>query len=424
MNIRERVGHQFRDLQGADLDLLAYITAIVVGAILVAISKAIDAPTFILILIPILIIGGYIAACFLIPRLELRRDQLGDNVYYLGFVLTLVSLTTTLIRFSENPSNSEIISNFGLALVATIVGIVGRTVLNQMRKDPLAIEKESRLELAKASNQLRAQVMSSVEDFASLHRQMKQVQEEAMNDVKDAYRTMGQGLSKAVVESVQEFSEGVSQLNSSLDAHNLAMNRSIDKLSDVSDKLSELDLDPSKIVTLSDALSTFAEGVQERVKEVSEQLIETNSKVSSVAASFDQSLTSLNQSIDSFGNRLDTLGTSAEDIGPRIAEMEEVTGILANIQRESISTGEALQNFNTTLTNMSNGLNLYGQSDVKLDDVSVQLNHLVKVSADLIEKIAQNLADADSILAAIKQREEDSKFSITRLFSSSDKKED
>ena len=73
---------------------------------------------------------------------------------------------------------------------------------------------------------------------------------------------------------------------------------------------------------------------------------------------------------------------------------------------------------------MSNGLNLYGQSDVKLDDVSVQLNHLVKVSADLIEKIAQNLADADSILAAIKQREEDSKFSITRLFSSSDKKED
>ena len=52
--------------------------------------------------------------------------------------------------------------------------------------------------------------MSSVEDFASLHRQMKQVQEEAMNDVKDAYRTMGQGLSKAVVESVQEFSKGLS----------------------------------------------------------------------------------------------------------------------------------------------------------------------------------------------------------------------
>ena len=424
MNIRERVGHQFRDLQSADLDLLAYITAIVVGAILVAISKALYAPTFILILIPVLIIGGYVAACFLIPRLELRRDQLGDNVYYLGFILTLVSLTTTLIRFSENPSDSEIISNFGLALVATIVGIVGRTVLNQMRKDPLAIEKESRLELAKASSQLRAQVMSSVEDFASLHRQMKQVQEEAMNDVKDAYRTMGQGLSEAVVESVQEFSEGVTQLNSSLDAHNLAMNRSIDKLSDVSDKLSELDLDPSKIVTLSHALSTFAEGVQERVQEVSEQLIETNAKVSSVAASFDQSLTSLNQSIDSFGSRLKTLGTSAEEMGPRIAEMEEVTGVLANIQRESISTGEALQNFNTTLTNMSNGLNLYGQSDVKLDDVSVQLNQLVKVSADLIAKIAQNLADADSILAEIKQREEDSKFSLTRFFSSSDKKED
>jgi methyl-accepting chemotaxis protein len=424
VNIRDRVGHQFRDLQGADLDLLAYITAIIIGALFVAISKALDAPTILLTLIPIFIIGGYIVACFLIPKLELRRDQLGDNVYYLGFILTLVSLTTTLIRFSENPSDSEIVSNFGLALVATIVGIVGRTVLNQMRKDPLAIEKESRLELAKASSQLRAQVMSSVEDFASLHRQMKQVQEEAMKDVKDAYRSMGQGLSQAVVESVQEFSGGVAQLNSSLDAHNLAMNRSIDKLSDVSERLSELDLDPSKIVTLSDALSTFADGVQERVQEVAEQLVETNSRVSSVAASFDQSLASLNKSIDSFGNRLDMLGDSAEDIGPRIAEMEEVTGVLANIQRESISTSEALQNFNTSLTNMSNGLNLYSQSDVKLDDVSVQLNHLVKVSSDLIEKIAQNLANAESILATIRQRDEDSKFSISRLFSSSDKSKD
>ena len=144
MNIRERVGHQFRDLQGADLDLLAYITAIVVGAILVAISKAIDAPTFILILIPILIIGGYIAACFLIPRLELDAISL-ETTFIISDSFLLASLTTTLIRFSENPSNSEIISNFGLALVATIVGIVGRTVLNQMRKDPLAIEKESAL---------------------------------------------------------------------------------------------------------------------------------------------------------------------------------------------------------------------------------------------------------------------------------------
>ena len=424
MSRQERVGQQFRSLQNADWDLLAYVIAAVVGSILVGFSKYLDAPLIVLITIPILVIGGYIASCFLIPRLDLRRDQLGDNVYYLGFLLTLVSLTVTLIRFSENSSDNEIVSNFGLALVATIVGITGRTVLNQMRKDPLAIEKESRLELAKASSQLRAQVMSSVEDFASLHRQMKQVQEEAMNDVKDAYRTMGQGLSEAVIESVQEFSEGVTQLNSSLDAHNLAMNRSIDKLSDVSDKLSELDLDPSKIVTLSDALSTFAEGVQERVQEVSEQLIETNAKVSSVTASFDQSLTSLNQSIDSFGNRLDTLGTSAEDIGPRIAEMEEVTGVLANIQRESISTGEALHRFNTSLVNMSNGLNQYGQSDVKLDDVSAQLNQLVTVSSDLIEKIANNLSDAEQVLSSIKKREEESKFSFSKLFSGSDKNED
>lgn len=424
MSRQERVGQQFRSLQNADWDLLAYVIAAVVGSILVGLSKYLDAPLIVLITIPILVIGGYIASCFLIPRLDLRRDQLGDNVYYLGFLLTLVSLTVTLIRFSENSSDNEIISNFGLALVATIVGITGRTVLNQMRKDPLAIEKESRLELARASSQLRAQVMSSVEDFASFHRQMKQVQEEAMTDVKEAYRTMGQGLSEAVVESVQEFSAGVVQLNSSLDAHNFAMNRSIEKLSDVSEKLAELELDPSKIVTLSEALSSFADGVKGQIEDVSAQLVETNSKVTEVSSSFDESLEALSESIDGFSDKLDALGSSAENIGPRIAEMGSVTDVLAKIQEESRTTGEALHRFNTSLVNMSNGLNQYGQSDVKLDDVSAQLNQLVTVSSDLIEKIAKNLSDAEQVLSSIKKREEESKFSFSKLFSGSDKNED
>jgi chromosome segregation ATPase len=424
MSRQEKVGQQYRNLQNADWDLLAYVIAALVGSILVGFSKYLDAPLIVLITIPILVIGGYIASCFLIPRLDLRRDQLGDNVYYLGFLLTLVSLTVTLIRFSENSSDNEIISNFGLALVATIVGITGRTVLNQMRKDPLAIEKESRLELARASSQLRAQVMSSVEDFASFHRQMKQVQEEAMTDVKEAYRTMGQGLSEAVVESVQEFSAGVVQLNSSLDAHNLAMNRSIEKLSDVSEKLAELELDPSKIVTLSEALSSFADGVKEQIEDVSAQLVETNSKVTEVSSSFDESLEALSESIDGFGDKLDALGSSAENIGPRIAEMGSVTDVLAKIQEESRTTGEALQRFNTSLVNMSNGLNQYEQSDVKLDDVSAQLNQLVTVSADLIEKIAHNLSDAEQVLSSLKKREEESKFSFSKLFSGSDKNED
>lgn len=423
MSRQERVGQQFRKLKTADWDLWAYVIAAFIGSLLVGSSKYLDAPLLVLIAIPLLVICSYIAVCFLIPRLDLRRDQLGDNVYYLGFLLTLVSLTVTLIRFSENSSDSEIISNFGLALVATIVGITGRTVLNQMRKDPLAIEKESRLELARASSELRAQVMSSVEDFASFHRQMKQVQEEAMTDVKEAYRTMGQGLSEAVVESVQEFSAGVVQLNSSLDAHNLAMHRSIEKLSDVSDKLAELELDPSKIVTLSEALSSFADGVQEQIQNVSDQLLETNARVTEVASSFDDSLASLSQSIDAFGDKLDALGSSAEDIGPRIAEMGSVTDVLAKIQDESRTTGEALQSFNASLINMSNGLNQYGQSDVKLDDVSQQLNQLVQVSSDLIEKIAHNLSDAEQVLATIKKREEDSKFSFSKLFSGSDKNE-
>ena len=195
-------------------------------------------------------------------------------------------------------------------------------------KDPLSVEKESRVELARASSRLRSQVMSSVEDFASLHRQMKQVQEQAMSDVKDAYRAMGQGLSEAVVESVQEFNSGVEQLNRSLESHNHAMNRSIQKLSEVSDKLSELDLDPSQIVTLSDALGAFADGVENKIEKLSVKIAENNQSVEITSGSFEASIKDLSSRVDEFGAKLGDLGSSAEAVQPKVSALLQITETL------------------------------------------------------------------------------------------------
>ena len=75
---------------------------------------------------PFFIMLCYIAFC------GTRADIIGDNIYYLGFLLTLVSLAYTLYKFtSADAEIDQIIKNFGIALSTTLIGVVGRVYFNQ-----------------------------------------------------------------------------------------------------------------------------------------------------------------------------------------------------------------------------------------------------------------------------------------------------
>ena len=66
-----------------------------------------------------------------------RRDRAGDDLYYLGLLLTLVSLIYALVSlFVFSPEAGDVqarvdtlIGNFGIALISTVAGILGRILL-------------------------------------------------------------------------------------------------------------------------------------------------------------------------------------------------------------------------------------------------------------------------------------------------------
>lgn len=73
----------------------------------------------------------------------IRRDRAGDDLYYLGLLLTLVSLIYALVwLFIVNdtgdvqPRVHEMIGNFGIALVSTVAGILGRILLQDTSGEP------------------------------------------------------------------------------------------------------------------------------------------------------------------------------------------------------------------------------------------------------------------------------------------------
>ena len=181
-------------LANKDLAPFAFIIFAVAGAALIGLSKWMLLPTVMIILIPIVVLLGYTFISWTLPRLELRRDQIGDNAYYLGFILTLVSLTITLAQYSSSANEDFIVSNFGTALVSTVLGIFIRSVISQFRKDVVGVERDMHASLREASIQLRSQIFASIEGFGSLHRQMAQVTEEAVSDVAIAHTKFAEGL--------------------------------------------------------------------------------------------------------------------------------------------------------------------------------------------------------------------------------------
>ena len=116
----------------------------------------------------------------------MRPDLLGDNIYYLGFLFTLVSLAYTLYKYSSNENEVEvIIQNFGVALATTLLGLVGRVYFSQVKEDPAIFEKAVRVSLADQASTLIGVIANIRVDLLTMQTSIQQNIEEGVNKSMD-----------------------------------------------------------------------------------------------------------------------------------------------------------------------------------------------------------------------------------------------
>ena len=308
--------------QFADKGLFAVFA--LVGGLIVILLRQTQVPILIVIAIPvgfILVYATLTTTRFTFTRFRLRYDQAGDNCYYLGFIYTLISLGLALYSFNQSSVGNarEIVQNFGIALVTTVVGIVLRVILHQMRQDPHDVEERSRDELRAASANVVGHLQGMVKDTVSF-RQMtqteikhflyesRQVAEEYQESLKEfssvAKSLVGQvrGLTKQVDEieigpdMVKQIFAPVTtsagQSATSLDnfalatsSHGAQLEEAIRKIGDVTKQMSDAaeGLDqlknlPETMGPTLEAIATASEGIQSlqtAALEVAERLNKT-----------------------------------------------------------------------------------------------------------------------------------------------------
>ena len=180
-----------------------------------------------------------------------RPERAGDNIYYLGFLFTLVSLSLALFSFSQNADDkSSLIGDFAIALSTTIAGVLGRVWLGQGTREVDDHEQETKRRIFEITEQFRGDLERSREimtEFSTVtmqmleesrdqhHARIENDRENLEDHFKVALTTMSEALSEAALTSanrikmdldslanatsleVQKFTLSVSDLNEKTD---------------------------------------------------------------------------------------------------------------------------------------------------------------------------------------------------------------
>jgi hypothetical protein len=262
------------------------------------------------ILAPVIVMALYACVVTLVPRTRLRFDQAGDNLYYLGFTYTLCSLAITLYRFHATEGSADyIVSNFGIALATTIVGVVSRVWLHQMRDDPLELERETRSELTEAVSRLRAEIDQAVREFNHFNRTLQQSAQEAIE-------AQGNVALEALDKSTKQYAQLAVRAVGHLENCFVEFNK----------QATELNTNTAQIATALQAFSKRIDDIEAPKDLLSEKLAPIFQRIAEAAEQTAGRVSSerqRNQSAAKLIARLEALTGSIEGVFDKVTEKEE-----------------------------------------------------------------------------------------------------
>ena len=329
----------FLDREGIDSVLL--VVAFLLG---IASSLMVKAYYADLIWLPALTSGGVIIAYATITltsvRARLDPGQIGDNAYYLGFVLTLASLAYTLYELGSKSEISEpirdVIAGFGIALSSTIVGVIVRVILLQYRVDLVAREREFRLQLNDAMRHFHVEVEDAVRGTKYLGIEIRQSLDEHHHKMAESYEQRIENLVGDLSTGFQNVLDGIIEQNNETNKELAASTRNslskaekamLETLKTVSEQMQET----------NEAMVAINEGARSSTNDLKRNLRETSEMMSE---SMSQLRTEVRRSVEGISlAHAETLKREAVLMDEAVTSMKAI-GSFAGSAQSSISNSE------------------------------------------------------------------------------------
>ncbi len=365
-------------------DNYLFIAAVSVGGFAIIILRGIFGLSPILTaFFPIFILLSYFYVLRFSPTYRQREDKAGDNLYFLGFIFTVLSLGVALYRYQTDPSVDQIIGDLGVGLISTVFGLVLRVILTHQRKDPDEIEEITRLELSEAADKATAQLIATTRVIEKVQSQGRQIMEEAQESIDTANSNVLESLRQLDMK-VQAIQIPEDMITSKVDTMLNNLGSSIDRLVqrldgiqvqpdlidqkaselfaplnimvlELRDKLNQIDL--SSLIT---RLDTSVDVLTQKLESIDIPSNVITNKASSAFDPLDQAVTELRDKLRSLEVSPDFL---AEQISPLIKDISTLQSSLRDQQQRY---AETVENTFQNISNHQNDLIQFSESSTSV----------------------------------------------------------
>ena len=353
-----------------------FLACFLVGSIGIVILKWLGLSQFVVTACPVAIMLGY---AFWHRKLRAYLSLVGDNLYYLGLLYTLVSLAASLYEFSPKEegldSITPIITNFGIAIFSTILGVAFRVYFGLNQTDPEELEQRVRVELADVVRELNFGLRKATHSFLQSSQEMQDNLRQGLNETKNVIdENLKQNLSQ-LDTAVTAFVTTVEKADDRFDQNQQKLQRGFEEAQSViDDAANALGESRQKLQEGSNAIAESVEGLVAKIDQISvpEDLLE-------------KILQPLSQQI---GEIADQIGTAGEALANRLDSIEIPTDKFErDLQEFSGAVASANKNFVSSVQNLSKQI-----SDIEISNDLPE--KLLKQSVEPFERSAEQIGTA------------------------------
>lgn len=369
-----------------NLPKAAYILMTATGMSFIWMAKTSNWDASFTIGVPVGLMLTYFVLAAVLGAFRFQDEQAGDNLYYMGFLFTLTSLGVALYRFDAVASIDGIVRDFGLAVVTTIFGIALRILYNQVRRDPIDIERSARHELAEMTRRVRTELDAASREFSNFRRASNQMLEEGFEEITRQAEKSGQQILKIMEALTQEAVKPVrtagEKIRTILEEVGTATET---RLADAADRME------AATNSFDDANSRMAETVQafgEKVEMAGNKLTEVKTPDEIITIKMRPTLTALGKLVEAHGQRLDASDDGRESqINAFNRTQETVNQLVSSVERSVGVMEKAVEAASHSQKVTENLVRLLQQQHKDLHQ------HLEKLTTEQTQTLARRIID-------------------------------
>ena len=361
------------------LPRIMFVGTYILGVILIILATIfVQENTLIVLLvsiIPMIIYGIYVYS----NRKKPNVNTIADSAYFLGFLFTITSISLSLYLLTPNENDltkqfNRIIQIFGFALITTIIGLLIKVCVVNLKPDLDDLSENIMENLHESVSLFDDELVNAIERFQEIGQQLSDRYTDFTNKVirmeKDTLEKTSGHLDHIITNSGQELEKFINESGQSLTT---SMEES------------------SK--TLTAILTKVVKDIEEGGKALDVPSDLFTDKLS-------EPLSNMKNQINEFNNELSEVIKSQRAIA---SNTEKVSKIVTNLA-EKMDIAEKLPDFVTVIDNSINGINLMTDT---LKNTGNKLNEITQSFEKVIEDGKEKIIHSNE---RTEQMKEDYKF--------------